>query len=206
MKTNFSGFVLAGGKSSRMKTDKAFLKFRDETFLERAVDTLSPFCGKKVKVVINENQRSKFEKRFPSLEFVFDIFPERGALGGIHAALKNSRSTWAIILACDLPFVTKETIKTLSEIALNLPENIAAVVPEQSDGRIQPLCAVYRVKDCLPEIEKILNNEDSPSMKDFLKIVPTRFVEAVELASGEQSESLFFNVNHPSDFESIGKS
>jgi molybdopterin-guanine dinucleotide biosynthesis protein A len=205
MKTNFSGYVLAGGKSSRMKTDKAFLKFNGETFLERAVNALSPSCNERAKIIINENQKAKFEKSFASLDYVFDIFPERGALGGIHAALKDSRSVWAAILACDLPFVTKDAIKALAEIALNSPENIAAVVPEQPDGKIQPLCAVYRVKDCLPEIEKILNNEVSPSMKDFLNLVPTRFVEAVELAAIEPSEFLFFNVNRPSDFESIDK-
>ncbi|HEY0050502.1 MAG TPA: NTP transferase domain-containing protein, partial [Pyrinomonadaceae bacterium] len=83
MTTNFSGYVLAGGKSSRMKTDKAFLKLRGETFLERAVRALSRACGERVKIVINENQKAKFAKSFPSFDFVFDVFSERGALGGI---------------------------------------------------------------------------------------------------------------------------
>jgi molybdopterin-guanine dinucleotide biosynthesis protein A len=200
------GFVLAGGKSSRMGTDKAFLKSGGATFLERACDALSPTCGGRVKVVINEKQKAKFEESFPSLAYVLDVFSERGALGGIHAALKNCRSGRAIILACDLPFVTKDVIGILAEIASNLPENIAAVVPRQSGGGIQPLCGVYRVEDCLPQVEKILNNADSPlSMKNFLKTVPTRFVETAELASAEQSEFLFFNVNRPADFETIGK-
>lgn len=205
MATNFSGYVLAGGKSSRMKTDKAFLKLRGETFLERGVRALSSACGGRVKIVINENQKAKFAKSFPPVDFVFDIFPERGALGGIHSALKNSESDWAIILACDLPFVTKDTIETLAHIALNSPENTAAVVPKQPGGVIQPLCGVYRVEACLPAIEKILNNEDSPSVRDFLKTIPARLVEAAALASGGESEFLFFNVNRPADFESIGE-
>jgi molybdenum cofactor guanylyltransferase len=197
------GFVLAGGKSSRMKTDKAFLKFGDDTFLERAVKALSPVCNEQIKVVINENQKAKFEKSFPSFGFVFDVFPERGALGGIHAALKNCERDWALILACDLPFVTAAAIKALANIVLNSAENIAAVVPKQSDGRIQPLCAAYRVKDCLSEIEKLLNDETSPPARRLLEIVPTRLIEPDELAPSEARDFLFFNVNRPSDFESI---
>ncbi|HEX8734635.1 MAG TPA: molybdenum cofactor guanylyltransferase [Pyrinomonadaceae bacterium] len=199
------GFVLAGGKSSRMGTDKAFLKFNGETFLRRAARALSSTCNERVKIVINETQKAKFEKSFASFEYVFDVFYERGALGGIHAALKNSQSVWALILACDLPFVTENAIKNLAEIALNSPEKTAAVVPKQPDGRIQPLCAVYRVRDCLPAIEKILNNENSPPVKDFLKTVPTRLVEVGEFATEGESEILFFNVNRPFDFESIGE-
>src|SRR4051812_31514007 len=97
--SQFSGFVLAGGKSSRMKTDKAFLQIGGETFLERAFNALAP-TGGEVKIVINEAQTEKFRLIFPALDFVFDIFPERGALGGIHAALKNCKSVYAVILAC----------------------------------------------------------------------------------------------------------
>jgi molybdopterin-guanine dinucleotide biosynthesis protein A len=197
----FEGFVLAGGKSSRMKTDKAFLKFGDETFLERAVKALAATCGERVKVVINRNQKAKFEKGFASLRFVFDLFPERGALGGIHAALKNCERDWALVLACDLPFVNGDAMQALARIALDSAENIAAIVPKQSDGRIQPLCAAYRVKDCLDKIEKLLIDEASPPARRLLEIIPVRLIEPDELTSGAPSESLFFNVNRPSDFE-----
>lgn len=199
----FSGFVLAGGKSSRMKTDKAFLKIGGEMFLERAAGALAPNCVE-VKIVINENQTEKFRLNFSSFDFVFDIFPTRGALGGIHAALKNSNTDWAIILACDLPLVTMDAIEKLMQIALNSPEDISAVVPKQSDGRVQPLCAVYRASRCLPKIEEILKKEISVSMKDFLKLITVRFVEQNELNNSKQ-EDLFFNVNHPADFQKMNE-
>ncbi|MDQ3798991.1 MAG: molybdenum cofactor guanylyltransferase [Acidobacteriota bacterium] len=199
MTTNFTGYVLAGGKSSRMKTDKAFLKIGGETFLERAVNALSPVCENRVKIVINEKQKTKFEESLPSLDFVFDHFPERGALGGIHAALKDCETEFAIILACDLPLVSAGAIEILTKIALS--DTTAAVVPRQSDQRAQPLCAAYRVKDCLPPLENLIAEKTSAPAREFLRLIPARFVEQKELSDDER---LFFNVNHPADFASIG--
>lgn len=201
MKNSFDGFVLAGGKSSRMKTDKAFLKFGDVTFLERAASAVAPSCGA-VKIVINENQKEKFRLNFAEFDFVFDFFYERGALGGIHAALKNSNADWAIILACDLPFVTAGAIEKLAQIAVNAPENVSAVVSKQSGGQLQPLCAAYRVKNCLPKIEAIFENEFSVSMRDFLEIIDVKFIEEGEL-TGDKTRDLFFNVNRPADFQRL---
>jgi molybdenum cofactor guanylyltransferase len=200
---DFSGYVLAGGKSSRMQTDKAFLKSDgDEIFLERAANALK-FSVQKVKVVINENQREKFELAFPSFDFVFDIHASRGALGGIHAALKDCETKWAIILAVDLPFIRSDTISDLARITGNSGE-VFAIVPRQQDDRTQPLCAAYRAKNCLPIIEKLLSEEISVSMRDFLQLVPVKFVETGELTNNR--EDLFFNVNRPSDFETLNRS
>lgn len=190
---SFEGFVLAGGKSSRMKTDKARLEFGGETFLARAVKTLSEVCAGKVKVVLNENQLAP-----ENYECVRDVFTERGALGGIHAALENCASEWAIILAVDLPFVTSQAIENLQRIALASYE-FSAIVPEQTDGRLQPLCAAYRVAACLPFAIKLLSKNDSSSVKDFLRLAPTLIIEAGELAN----EDLFFNVNLPSEFQRL---
>ena len=198
MNSNFEGFVLAGGKSSRMKTDKAFLKFGGKTFLERATNTLRPICGK-IKIVINENQKAKFENAFPSLYFIFDIYQERGALAGIHAALINCASECAIILAVDLPFVTGRAIEILAQKAIE-SKAISAVVPQQLDGKLQPLCAVYRVPDCLPIVEKLLSENTSVSMKNFLQNIPIQIVEP-ELLTNEMD--LFSNINYPSDFQAL---
>ena len=204
MENKFEGFVLAGGKSQRMKTDKAFLQIGGETFLTRAVKTLSSTCKNRVKIVLNKAQMS-FIKRFPNqIPYIFDVYENRGALGGIHAALSDCQSGWAIILAVDLPHVTSEVIENLSRIAFK-SKDFAALVPIQTDGRPQPLCAVYQAKYCLPKLENLLMKTASASVGNFLELVATRLVDITELTAHEDKENLFFNVNRVCDFQNLLK-
>ena len=198
---NFTGYILAGGKSSRMKTDKAFLRLGDETFTVRAVKTISSTCENRVKIVLNSAQTNFIEKLPARVPHIFDVHENRGALGGIHTALADCQNEWAIILAVDLPLVTSEAIENLTKIAFE-SKDFSAIVPVQTDGQPQPLCAAYRVKNCLPILEILMNETASAPVRDFLKLVPVHFVGQDELATNV-SEDLFFNVNRPSDFQTL---
>lgn len=196
MENNFTGFVLAGGRSSRMGAEKHALEFNGETFLERAVNTLKPIC-ETIKIVLNQHQIIETDQ-----PIVRDIYAERGALGAIHAALKNCETKLAIILAVDLPFVTTEAIENLVNIALASNKYIACV-PRQTDSRAQPLCAVYRPRFCLPPLEKLLDENDSGSVRDFLDLIFPKYIDADRLST---DENLLFNVNYPNDFQQLQKS
>jgi molybdenum cofactor guanylyltransferase len=200
MKSEFSGYVLAGGKSSRMGANKALLKFASgETFLERAVNNLKTVCRNRVKVVVNKKQFDQFSERFPGFEYIFDVLPARGALGGVHAALLDCATDFAVVLAVDLPLVNGETLENLARLALS--KNVAAVVPTQADGRAQPLCAVYRVKKCLSPLEFFLSEQESASARFFLRRLDSVwFVPQNELSADER---IFFNVNRPEDFAAV---
>ncbi len=198
---DFTGYVLAGGKSLRMKTDKAFLEIGGETFLARAARTLSMVCENRVKVVLNQTQKNFIERLPESVSSIFDTFENRGALGGIHAALNDCETKYAIILAVDLPLVTNTAIEKLAETALTSNKFIS-VVPRQTDGRIQPLCAVYRARYCLTLLENFLNENRSSAVKDFLELIAPRIVDQNKLTLNE-SPDVFFNVNRPADFQSI---
>ncbi|CAN5300322.1 molybdenum cofactor guanylyltransferase [soil metagenome] len=188
-----TGFVLAGGKSARMGADKFALEIDGETFLDRAVNVLSPVC-KTVKIVLNDDQN--IETKQPVIR---DIYKERGALGGIHAALKNCETKFAVILAVDLPFVTTEALENLGNLAFASNKYIA-VVPRQTDGRAQPLCAVYRSKYCLPTLEKLLMENNTASVRDFLGIIFPKYIEQNRLS---ENENLLLNINSPSDLYKI---
>lgn len=201
-KSLFEGFVLVGGKSSRMQTDKAFLKIGDETFVERAVKTLQIICEERVKVVLNKTQTDFAEKIPADVSSIFDVYENRGALGGIHAALSNCETKYAIILAVDLPFVSSEAIGKLAEITLSSNKFIA-VVPRQTDERLQPLCAVYHARFCLPILEDLLETNDSASANDFLEMIFPRTVAQNKLTA-DDSTDIFLNVNRPADLEKLG--
>ena len=191
MKSDFTGYVLVGGKSSRMGKDKYALEIGDETFLSRAVKTLAPVCAS-VKIVLNQTQNIE-----TSLEIVRDVYPNRGALGGIHAALANCETKYAITLAVDLPFVTTGAIEKLTEFAL-ASNKFLAFVPRQTDERIQPLCAGYRANYCLPTLEKLLDENESASVRDFLEMIYPKYIDQNCLSD---DKDLLHNVNFPADLQ-----
>ncbi len=190
-----SGFVLMGGRSSRIGTDKAFLKIGSKNFLENAVEKLRGFC-EDVFVVLSrrqENQKHEIERLTNGVCVIFDVFQNRGALGGIHAALQACRREFAFILAVDLPLV--ETRLLFDLISCALKSKYDAVISTDKSQNIQPLCAVYRVYKCLPTIEKLLTETESASVRDFLARLEVEKVKA--------DETSLFNVNTIEDYERL---
>lgn len=185
------GFILAGGASSRMGTDKATLRLSGLTFVERVAAALGSITDS-LSVVSSAHAAGEL-----SLPVVPDLFARRGAIGGIHAALKSCRAPWAAIVSCDLPFVTGGLLARLSSLR---GEAFDAVAPLQPDGRQQPLCALYSRDACLKVAEElILAGELRP--RALLKRVRTRWVAFEELADLPGSDLFFRNVNTPEDYE-----
>lgn len=196
---NLSGYVLAGGKSSRMQKNKAFLEIEGETFLERAVKTLKEACEDRVKIVLNQSQTDLIAELPDNVSAIFDVYENCGAPGAIHAALKDCRTKYAVILAVDLPFVTSRMITKMAEIN-GLSNKFLAVVPRLAEGEIQPLCAVYHARFALRTLEQLLNENKSASVRDFLDLMSTRYVDQSKISENEDE---FFNVNYPADYQKI---
>lgn len=127
-------FVLAGGKSTRMGTDKAFLMLEGRTLLRRALETAAVVADN-VSIV---GEAAKFRGYGAVVE---DVFRDCGPLGGIHAALRASRRELNVMLAVDLPYVPAGLLQYLVERAAN--SSATVTVPRMGVGW-QPLCAVYR--------------------------------------------------------------
>ncbi|HLV86540.1 MAG TPA: molybdenum cofactor guanylyltransferase [Candidatus Sulfotelmatobacter sp.] len=132
---NLSAFVLAGGKSTRMGSDKAFVMLGGRTLLSRALD-LARSITQNVSVV---GDAAKFAGYAPTVE---DVFPNCGPLGGIHGALRSSSSELNLILAVDLPLIRPEFLGYLVTRAESAPS--ALVTLAHTGAGWQPLCALYR--------------------------------------------------------------
>lgn len=185
------GFILVGGASRRMGQDKAQLRLGPESMLERLAARLSEVASS---VTLVGNPQTYGGHVLPNVP---DIHEKWGALGGIHAALSAAKTGWIIVIACDLPFVTRELLERLRSFA---NESIDSVVPMQPDGRPQPVCALYRREACLPEIERLISaGEHTP--RALLTNVRTRYVQFTELSDLPGAENFFLNLNTPEDFE-----
>src|SRR5260370_4266898 len=132
-----TAFILAGGKSTRMGTDKAFLEYQGRTLLARALD-LARSVTSEVRIVGSP------QKFVPFAAVVEDLFRDCGPLGGIHAALLASRTQLNLMLAVDTPHISTALLQYLIHQAREAPD--AAVVVPRAGGGWQPLCAVYRLE------------------------------------------------------------
>lgn len=192
----FEGFVLVGGASSRMGTDKARLVLDGRTFIERIALELLAVAGAVTIVGSNRAGGSEgFNLGGRILPVVPDVFPEWGALGGLHAALSAARADWAFIVACDLPFVTRDLFLRLAD----LRGDHDAVAPVQQDGRPQPLCAIYRPASCRQISEKLIKAGERRPVT-LLQSVRTGWVGFEELADLGGASRFFENVNTPEDY------
>ncbi|HEY6660865.1 MAG TPA: molybdenum cofactor guanylyltransferase [Pyrinomonadaceae bacterium] len=178
-------FILAGGASSRMGTDKSQLRIEQQTFIERIAENLLRLTDLVTIVGCND-------ARLPSVP---DIYPQWGALGGLHAALTACRREWAIVVACDLPFVTSELFQQLADLRMDHE----AVVPLQADGRPQPLAALYRIDPCRQRATEMIEAGRRRPL-DLLEAVKTRWVEFAEIRNLAQAERFFVNINTPKDY------
>ena len=200
---NVEGFVLAGGASSRMGKDKALLTLGGKTFVERAAFALRAVSQNLC--LVGDNLKG--EMFLPTAPDVHKIKAEkkRASIIGVHSALFHAQMQWAAILACDLPFVTGELLTRLADLGkIYEKSDLAAVVPIQPDGKIQPLCAFYKPAVCLPRIEEMLAARKFRLQEIFGKI-KTKFVEFSEIADLPNAKNFFFNVNTPEDLRRAEK-
>lgn len=178
-----------------MGRDKASIEIGGQSLLERTVDVLHQAGAESVRVVLPEGTSPAVAEE---IGIVRDKFESAGALAGIHAAVSDCRSAVAFISACDLPFAHAELIRSLLSAMHESQADCA--VPEQPDGRLQPLFAAYRSKPAREAAEHILSAEDSPrsanSLVNRLNCRVLRFEEYSGLAGAER---MLMNVNTPEE-------
>lgn len=193
---NADAFILIGGRSTRLGRDKAFVELGGRTLLERAVHTLQPEF-ERITIVAGNSLQFATQSIAADVPFVFDLYEGRGPLGGLHSALAHAESPWIFVLACDYPFISSDLIRLLSE---KISDDFGAVVPEQSDGRLQPLCAFYDAAKARPIVEEVLQRPRvPPPMHEIVSQLTPRIVRFTEYSDLNRAPELFLNINFEED-------
>jgi len=188
-----TGFVLAGGKSSRMGRDKAFLQLKGQTLLSLALEAASAVAAS-VWIV---GSTAKFAAFGPVVE---DIYPERGPLAGIHGALASTATDLNLIMAVDLPFLQPNFLQYLISQARESP---AVVVVPKTDGGLQPLCAVYRRR--FVEVAERSLRAGRNKIDSLFAEVQTRPIEPEELERNGFQQEMFRNLNTEQDWKAASQ-
>ncbi|MCC6689913.1 MAG: molybdenum cofactor guanylyltransferase [Bacteroidia bacterium] len=138
IKHQITGIVLAGGLSTRMKSDKGLVELSGKKFIEHILDVLRAVPVDEIIIVANNPNYDRFG--YPVYK---DIVPGCGPVGGIYTGLTFSDSPTNIILSCDIPFVTAELLHHL--IAESKENSITIPIHNKNS---EPLCGIYK-KECV---------------------------------------------------------
>jgi molybdenum cofactor guanylyltransferase len=187
---DLAAFILAGGKSTRMGTDKAFVALDGRTLLARALE-LARTVTADVRIVGSPEKFAAFAT------VVEDVFPGCGPLGGIHAALRSSQKELNLILAVDVPFVSFALLQFLITRARN---SSATVTVSCTNAGWQPLCAIYR-REFAEAAENALR-EGRYKIDALFEDAPTQAIVEAELESAGFSPKIFRNLNTPEELKS----
>ena len=168
-----TGFILAGGQSRRMGRDKALLEWHGRTLLEHMRHLLSAACESVVVVGRSE---------------LPDCIAELGPIGGVLTALRHTASTFNIITAVDLPFLTKEFLIHFKERCMRSTSPLTVCKIETGF----PLCLGAR-KEIAPALESYVRASDR-SVFGFIQQTQHEVVSDVDAR-------LFENINSPADYQ-----
>ncbi len=185
---NLTLIILAGGKNTRMKQEKAFLMIENQRLIDKMVVEGKRYY-KEIIVVTNEIEKY----RYLDAVIISDLIPWQGPLAGIHAGLINSSFKYSFVVACDMPFAS---MKLGVMLAKNL-ESEDVVVP-MINGGLQPLQAIYG-KSCVPVVERHLKQglRKTTGIFDELEV---KIITEEQLRKWGYNSAAFVNVNTPQEF------
>ncbi len=184
----WTGFVLAGGQSSRMGTDKAFVELEGRTLLTRTL-ALAQKVAEDVRILGSKEKFASFGS------VVEDEFPNHGPLGGIHAALRASATDLNLILAVDMPFLEIRFLQYLLREAVRAEGAVVTVA--RAGGGWQPLCAAYRKR--FAELAEPSLRQGKNKIDPLFRQIELRVVEETEIEQQGFSSIMFRNLNTPEE-------
>ncbi|MEK6645688.1 MAG: molybdenum cofactor guanylyltransferase [Candidatus Firestonebacteria bacterium] len=192
-----TAIILAGGKSTRINTNKIFLPFANKTMLERRINLLAKIF-KNIIVVVNSKMREKeiepivnsFKNKDLHLKVVCDYIKDKGSIGGLYSGLMYSKTLYNFVTACDMPFLNVQLLEYMKKFTKD--KKYDAIIPFFQKG-YEPLFAFYS-KNCIKPIEKQLEKTNLKITNFFAKIIKKN-ISLREIKQFDTQLLSFFNIN-----------
>lgn len=188
-----SGIIMAGGRSTRMGSDKGELILQGRTLADRTIDTISGLFRDTIYVT---NRPADIQRS--DIKVASDDVPYLGPLGGLAAGLRMSKNSFNFIVAFDMPFISEKLIRYMASVSTGYD----IVVPKVSGG-YEPLFAFYS-SNCLTHIERRLREGDRRVISVF-EDVNVREVGLDEIKRFDKDQRTFMNINTLDDYIEVKK-
>jgi len=197
--SQFSVLINAGGKSARMGSDKAFADLGGQPMIQYIIEQTADL-GEQI-IIANDPDRSAGL----GLPVVTDLLPDKGALGGLYTAVQTANQPYAIVLACDMPFVNRPLLDYMMGLAPDFDAVVPRIIPAGSEpgarAEAEPFRAIYG-KTCLEPIRNALA-AGKMRMISFYGDINLRWVEEHEIKQYDRELLTFKNCNTPEELEEI---
>ncbi len=195
MGTTLAGLVLAGGKSTRLGQDKALVSYAGKTLLEHTVALARHFCHE---VWLSGRQNTEMAGQLQTIPWLLDNKPGLGPLGGILTGLSQLNRP-LLVLACDLPYLDKNTIKRLLQARGRRPKkSVMTTFLQQETGWIEALVSIYE-----PEATPYLKAAQAKGIYKLSVALPEEVRHHIPYSTDEATP--FFNINFPADLAVLRK-
>ncbi|MCJ8283581.1 MAG: molybdenum cofactor guanylyltransferase [Rivularia sp. ALOHA_DT_140] len=186
---SISSLILAGGKSSRMGSDKALISYQGKPMLQRVYQVATE-CTQQVYVLTPWKERYQ-NILPPECNYLIETQPGKGPVNGLSEGLKQISADWILLLACDLPLLDVDIIKIWINKLPQIPTSTLALVPRRSQIW-EPMCGFYRTK-LKTELDSFLNQ----GKRSFQELLSGIEIEVLEV--DEKVNFMLFNCNYQGD-------
>jgi len=193
-----TAIILAGGFSERLGCDKGLVQMAGKPLVSHVFNRVNQIVEEVIVVVSSIDQKKTYSPLFPKkTKILVDIEDSQSPLVGALTGFMNACGEYSILLPCDTPFVSKEVVKLLFEIA----PHRNAVIPRWPNGYIEPLQAVYRTSSALTAANEAREKGETRlrSMISLLKRV--RYLSTIVIKEIDPHLTTFFNINTPLDLK-----
>lgn len=195
-KKQVTALILAGGKSSRFGTDKAYMKLNNRLVVNILANEAAKVCDQVI--IVSDTGRKFAVSENRDLREIADLKQGLGPMGGLQSGLIAAKNHTCLLMACDMPLVNADLMNLFIEKSAGFD-----VVLPQVGVDIEPMFGIYK-KSILPVVDKCIA-EKRRSLLNLVKAGKTLFLTEDIWESVAQSKEVFFNINYLKDYEDLLK-
>jgi len=191
--------ILSGGRSSRMGKDKGMIFIKDEPLVKIVADRISKIVEEVVVVISKIQNKEIYELFLKDYRLLVEEGDIRAPLVGINYGLKNMKSDYIAILACDSPLVNLKVL----EFMFDKVKGYDACIPLWENGRLEPLHAVYQREKTLKATKEALDKGELSNKSFIDKLEKVYYLKVNELKIFDENLFFLLNANTPEELEKV---